>query len=246
MARGSVVNLEWRADTATLWFVKPVWRSRMRRLVIAVLAAAAAASTGCVDDNPGLVVAGNVRPDSMCLFAPTGGALVAYGVYDTAVVRPYVVAPLFRSGLVSRTAIVASPRAEPNNIAIEGAVVELTAVDGAAIPGVTSSYTVAMSAFVPTAVDGQAGVATGLIEAIPASVGLELAASIAGVPTTVVVNMTFFGHTTGGTAIDSNPWSWTVQVCAGCLEVACSTMLTAQCFGGQDGYPYKLSDCTTP
>ncbi len=218
----------------------------MRRLVIAVLAAAAAASAGCVDDNPGLVVAGNVQADDMCLFAPTGGSLVAYGVYDTAVGRPYVVAPLFRSGLVSRTAVAASPRAQPNDIAIEGAVVEITAVDGAALPGVTSSYTVAMSAFVPTSVDGEPGVGTGLVEAIPASVGLELAAATVGVPTTIVVNMTFFGHTTGGTAIDSNPWSWTVQVCSGCLEVACSTMLTAQCFAGQDGYAYKLSDCTAP
>jgi len=219
----------------------------MRRLVIAVLAAAAAASTGCVDDNPGLVVAGNVRADDMCLLAPTGGSFVAFGVYDTAVVRPYLVAPLFRSGLVSRTAVAGPPRAEPNDIAVEGAVVELTAVDGSALPGVaSSSYTVAMSAFVPTAVDGQAGVGTGLVEAIPASVGLELAASTFGVPTTIVVTMTFFGHTTGGTAIDSTPWSWTVQVCSGCLEVACSTMLTEQCFGGQDGYPYKLTDCTTP
>jgi len=215
----------------------------MRRLVIAVLAAAAAASTGCVDDNPGWFVAGNIRADDMCLLAPAGGALVPYGVYDTAVVRPYLVAPLFQSGLVSRTVIPASPRAESNNIVVEGAVVELTAVDGAALPGVTSSYTVAMTALVPTSLDGQPGVATGLVAAIPESVGLELAASTGGVPTTIVVNMTFFGHTTGGTAIDSNPWRWTVQICSGCLEVACATMLTPQCFGGQDGYAYKRADC---
>ena len=215
----------------------------MRRLVIAVLAAAAAASTGCVDDNPGLVVAGNIRADDMCFLAPTGGVLVVYGVYDTAVVRPYLIAPLFRSGLVSRTMVPASPRAESNDILVEGAVVELAAVDGAGLPGVTSSYTVAMTSFVPTSVDGQPGVGTGLVEAIPEAVGGELAASTGGVPTTIVVTMTFFGHTTGGTSIEATPWSWTVRVCSGCLEVPCATMLTAQCFGGQDGYAYKRADC---
>lgn len=215
----------------------------MRPLLIAVLAVATVCSA-CVDDNPGLVVAGNVKPDSACLFAATGGTLVSYGIYDVALVHPYFAAPLFRSGLVSRTATEGPPRAEPNDVLIEGAVVELTAVDGTSL-GV-ASYSVAMTAFVPAAVDGEPGKASGLVEAIPASVGVELAAMTAGAPTTIVAHMTFFGHTTGGTAIDSNPWSWTIQVCTGCLQAPCADLLVDQCFAGQDGYQYQSAACPPP
>ena len=220
----------------------------MRRLPIVVLAAAVSASiaAGCVDENPGLVVAGNIQPDDMCVFSPSGAALVAYGVYDVAFPHSYFVAPKFLSGLVSRTAVPGPPMAEPNNIAIEGAVVELTAVGGASLPIATSSYTVAMSAFVPPSVDGDPGTATGIVEAIPASVGEEIKALLGGSDGTVIARMTFFGHTTGGTAIDAGPWSWTMRVCDGCLEVPCATMLTSSCLAGQDGNVYKGAACVVP
>ena len=212
----------------------------MRPLIIAVLAVATVCSA-CVDANPGLVVAGNVKPDSACLFSPTGGTLVAYGIYDVAIVHPYMAAPLFRSGLLSRASTAGAPRAEPNDVLIEGAVVDLTAVDGSSL-GV-ASYSVAMSAFVPAAVDGEPGKASGLVEAIPASVGAELAVMTAGAPTTIVAHMTFFGHTTGGTAVDSNPWLYTLSVCTGCLQTSCDTLLVDQCFAGQDGYQYTPAGC---
>ena len=215
----------------------------MRPLLIAVLAVATVCSA-CVDDNPGLVIEGNVQPDTACLVSAAGGTLVAYGVYDVALVHPYFAAPLFRSGLMPRTGAAGPPRAEPNDIVIEGAVVDLTAVDGSSL-GV-ASYSVAMTAFVPTAVDGEPGKASGLVQAIPASVGVQLAGITAGARTAIVAHMTFFGHTTGGTAIDSNPWLWTVDVCTGCLQAPCETLLVEQCFAGQDGYQYQSADCPPP
>jgi hypothetical protein len=217
----------------------------MRPLFIAVLAAAAV-SSACVDDNPGLVIAGNVKADDTCVFAASASTLVAYGVYDVAIPHPYLVAPLFRSGLIGRGDPTV-PRAEPNDIQIEGAVVELTAVGGGGVPGLaTTSYSVAMSAFVPAGLDGNAGEATGLVEAIPMGVGAELASAVGAVPTTIVANMTFFGHTMGGTAVDASPWSWTLEVCSGCLAAPCGTLLEGVCFAGQDGYQYLPATCAVP
>lgn len=212
----------------------------MRPLIIAVLAAATA-SSACVEDNPGLVVAGNLRVDDMCLAVPTG-ALLGYGTYDVAFPHPYLVAPLFRSGLVSRTAVPGPPTTEPNDIQVMGADVTITA-DGAAIAGV-AAYTVPMTAFVPAAVDGETSLATGLVEAIPSAIGVALAALAPAGRPTIVVTMTFYGRTTGGTDITAGPWSWPVELCLGCLEVPCATMIAeTQCFAGQDGYVYTMAGC---
>ncbi len=219
----------------------------MRRVLIAVLAAAAGALSGCADDNPGLVVTGNVQADEMCLFAPGGGAFVARGVYDVAFPHGYYVAPLFNSWLVARAPLrPATPAVEPNAIQIEGAVVELTAQDGSALPITTSSFTVAASAFVPPALGVAPGVGTSLVEAIPASVATELAGALGGGTTTIVARLTFFGRTTGGSVIDANPWSWPVEVCTGCLAAPCGTMFESQCFVGQDAYRYAPSTCGAP
>lgn len=211
----------------------------MRPMFIVVLAVAVA-SAACVQDNPGLVIAGNIQADDSCVFAPSGGTLVAYGTYDVAFEHSYLVSPYFRSGLVARGDPTV-PRAEPNDIIMEGAVVDLTDEGGASL-GI-ASYTVAMTAYVPAAVDGTAGEATGLVQAIPAATGRQLAALTAGAPKTIVANMAFFGHTVGGTAVDASPWAWTIQVCTGCLQAPCATMLTGVCFPGQDGYQYLPSTC---
>jgi hypothetical protein len=216
----------------------------MRRVLVAVLAFVVPVLAGCTEDNPGLIVIGNVQPDAMCVYRPAAGSLVARGVYDVAFPHGYYVAPLFNSWLVSRTMIrPIPPMVETNGIQIEGAEVELTAQDGSALPIATSAYTVAASAFVPPALGIAPGAGTGLVEAIPASVGTELAGALGSGTTTITARITFFGRTAGGSVIDASPWLWPIEVCTGCLEAPCGTMFEAQCNVGQDGSRYTSASC---
>lgn len=212
----------------------------MRPLFIAVLAIVGSAA--CTDDNPGLTIGGNLKADETCGFVAGSANLLPAGTYDIKFPHSYYVAPLFRSGLVARAALPGAPRAEPNDLLIEGAEVTLTTATGALLAVSANPYTVATSAFVPAATDGAPGTAAASVEAIPLSYGTEIAALYPS-GGTIVATMQFFGHTTGGTAVDATPWSWTIQVCNGCLEVPCSEMLLDQCFAGQDGYNYQSSSC---
>ena len=216
----------------------------MRRVLIAVLAFVAPVLAGCAEDNPGLFVTGNVQGDAMCTYRPGAAVFVARGVYDVAFPHAYYVAPLFQSWLVARSAIrPAVPAAESNGIQIEGAEVELTSQDGAALPIATAAYSVAATAYVPPALGIAPGVGTSLVEAIPASVGTELAGALGSGTTTITARITFFGRTTGGSVIDASPWIWPIDVCTGCLEAPCGTMFESQCLLGQDGYRYVSASC---
>lgn len=216
----------------------------MRRVLIAVLSFFAPVLAACSDDNPGLIVVGNVQGDAMCLFRPGGGALVARGTYDVAFPHGYYIAPLFNSWLVGRAAIRPTPPAvETSGVQIEGAEVELTAQDGSALPIATTAYSVSASAYVPPALGILPGAGTALVEIIPASVGVELAGALGSGTTTVVARVTFFGRTTGGVVIDANPWNWPIDVCTGCLEAPCGTMLLTPCLLGQDANRYVPESC---
>jgi hypothetical protein len=216
----------------------------MRSVLIAVLAFVAPVLAACSEDNPGLVVVGNVQGDAMCIYRPVAGMFVGRGVYDVAFPHGYYVAPLFNSWLIGRAAVRPSmPMAETNGIQIEGAEVELTAQDGSSLPIATTAYTVAASAYVPPALGILPGAGTGLVEIIPASVGTELAGALGSGATTVVARVTFFGRTTGGTVIDASPWTWPIDVCTGCLEAPCGTMLVSPCLVGQDTNRYVSASC---
>jgi hypothetical protein len=224
---------------------------RQRLLACTLLAASAAAAPavgGCAPDGPSLVVLGNLQPDLMCVVSASTDLYVLNGRFDVAGPSPsYVLNLRVASQLFPRTTNrSAQPRAEPNHVLIEGAVVTLSGAGGAALPaGVSTSYTVTVAATIPVGAPGSPGFGVVSFVAIPASVAAQLAAAVParGAVVDVDVTVELFGRTAGDVTVEVDPWTWPVTICNGCLDnCAVAATMMSMCAGGYDNLVY----CSTP
>ena len=221
-------------------------RSSRSRLVLLglVVVLAAGSLAACTDDNASVFISGNVAGDDACSYTPSNAQWLG-GALDTGLSVAYFAHPLYNSQLITRASD-GPLAADPNGVHVEGAVVELRDAAGAAIG---DAFTVTTSTYVPPGTSSDPGQAVGSLELVPPAYGLLLAdRAAAETYVDIVASVTPFGHTTGGTEIESREWLWTILVCNGCLQ-ECATgdeldMAEGACFVGQD-HTVKV-DCTMP
>jgi hypothetical protein len=229
-------------------YERPLALRLLAPVLTVVLTVCGEAAGGCAPEGPSLVVLGNLQPDLMCVVSANSEVYVLHGRYDVAGPSPgYVVNMRVASQLVPRASNRSvQPRAEPNHVLIEGAVVTLSGGGGAPLPaGISSSYTVSVAATIP--VGGTGGVGFGVVPvvAIPPSVAAQLAAAVPtrGAVVDVDVTIELFGRTAGDVTVAADPWTWPVQVCNGCLDnCALAAVMMTMCAGGYDNFLY----CSTP
>jgi len=197
---------------------------------------------GCVDDNVGVYIAGNIAGEGdmgVCMFDPESGNYLVRGVWDVGVGAPYTITPEIRNQLLFRGTTTA---ADPNHVFINRAQVELIGPDGntIAFPDPVANpnpFSVRMSAFVESSSDPStpSGSAASL-DAIPASYAASLA-GLVGPGQTVTVSVKLFGRTGGDIDIETGEWFWPVEICTNCL-VSCNAAESAAeelpCAIGQD------------
>jgi hypothetical protein len=235
---------------------------------LAVVTGALSLAAGCVHDDSSFFVQAVIYPQpqgagTQCTYtANPSQVFLSRGLFDAAINLngQYSAEFLLANQLVTES----NPnqvQTETSNIRVEGAIVRDTDAAGNQL----DSFTSFTSGTIYAAVGGTPGYA-----AINAVIVSSKAVKGAGVPpfgmgaTMVVAYVKFFGHTLGGTYIESNEFEFPVDVCTGCLiqfsasdidpcysNVNCknavnamggSTATTGPCVPGQDT-PIDCSAC---
>jgi len=217
----------------------------------------------CVHDDESFFVQDVMYPlpaaaGSPCTFLPQLNAtFLPRGVLDVAFRLEYDPWYLLGNQLVSR----ANPtqlQVESSTINLEGAVVRITDAGGNQL----ANYTTLTSGTIYPGVSGIAGLATASITALDSTTVGNVVKSNAkllsgGGTVTLVSYAKFFGHTLGGTYIESNEFEFPVEICEGCLvlftvsDVDTTTpgVKTPNCLGNQSagggGTSLLSVPCTT-
>jgi hypothetical protein len=187
-----------------------------------ILASLLLSLAGCVaDDGPAFFISDVIAPDDDCIYSVENVKLLR-GTFNAEFGGEYSLAPILNSQLVGRGGD-APLRADPNNILLTGAVVELQDASGAplAFGGLPNPFTVSVASFVESS-DGTApSQSVGAIQVIPPAYAAGLDAMLGDDPLAlmvVVVQVEMFGETVGGVDVEAAPWSWPIDVCQGqCL-----------------------------
>lgn len=219
---------------------------RSQHLII--LAALAAALTGCVADNASVYIEANIIPEQQdvgCSVTSDGTPLTS-GYYNLDYPAGYRIFPLYRNQLLSRATDV---RADPNGVLIQGAEVTLTDQAGTplALAGVPNPFTIAASTFIHSGDVGQPGQAVGELEVIPDAYRSALIA--AGAAGTILAKVKIFGRTSGNIDIQAGDWQWPINLCRDTCLFQClgpdETTEVLACSPGQD-FTSKVICTTTP
>ncbi|MEM7137197.1 MAG: hypothetical protein AAF500_11490 [Myxococcota bacterium] len=226
----------------------------MHRFIIVALAVLMVASCDRFPDN-GLQVGGMLPLEDDCTVDPATELRRSSGLWDTKVLRNYIVTPLLENYIVSRALDI---QAEQNNLQVTNLEITLQTPDGLDLvlpEGFPNPYSVTATTVLPAAVDD--GFTSGTTRSVGVPQDYELivadAVEAAGFDQVIVV-MEAVGTTMGGFTQKSGPFFWPVTFCFGCLDF-CATQeqadsltdeqiarLDASCQPGQDIYPY----CTVP
>lgn len=203
-----------------------------------------------------------VTSDATAFTTPTG-------FVDVGIATNYVIHPLVGNQLLAK-GDPRQARAEPNRVQLEGAEIELVEPTGAtiAIGGLPNPYSVIATGTIDPTASSDASYGVTQVEAIP-PVFMEAYRKrlhdLGGIGTTQTIHakVKVFGHTLGGTAVETGVFTYPITACYGCgvsvpadavdpkisgrnckASSATSTSGTAQktiCFTGQDAF----TDCRT-
>ena len=181
---------------------------------IAVLIAAtgvAMSVNGCVTQNSELFIrAVTDSPPGQCVVKAEADAQIRLvGVHDLAFGGPYYAALLWGNQLVSRGSndLV---RVEPNRVTLESADVSVQLANGSEI----IAYSVPTSGFADPTVGGLPGYGLAAVQLVDFK--SARAAYKAG-HRSVVSKVRVFGKTLGGSSVQSDEFTFVVQLCNGCL-----------------------------
>ena len=190
------------------------------------LATAVAASSvllalvaGCTDDNPGFFIRGVLAPPTpagaaACTYTadPTAG-MIGSGVLDIAFISSYTPSILVGNQLIARGDPTV-PRVDTSRIVIQGAVVNLTDLQGNAI----KSFTTLGSGLVDGAAGASPGYGVMITSLVDPDAANVLRASIPARGTKgVVAKFKVFGRTVGGVDVETAEFQFPLSVCNGCL-----------------------------
>lgn len=182
----------------------------------------AVSASGCVsDDSASLYISHNVVPDENCTVEPDN--VIRLGGYFNVEKQQtgYRLFPVYNSNLRNRGS---ASQADPNIIQITRARIRLMdeSLTLLALNGVASEYDLVTTGFIPsTQSSAAAQQAVGSITAIPQNYGPALTDYLGGdTLRTIVVGVTVFGETIGDLDLESEEWTWPLQICSGdCLQV---------------------------
>lgn len=183
---------------------------RARHYLTALLAASAAAfgSAGCAESESMLFVKGVVALEpGRCDVSTDGSTKVLLGgVMDNFITDSYPAVLLIGSQLASRGSR-QQVRTETHRITIRGAVIRVFTVGGSLV----TEYTMDAAGFVDPDSSGSATFGAAQVVLIPPNTVGE---------GTYRVNVSVFGETLGGQAVESGEYTYPITVCNRCL-VSC-------------------------
>ena len=207
-------------------------------------------ASACAPSNPGIAIAGMVVPSNTCTFAVTNSVFLLNPRLDTAL-PPFVDGlPVTRDHITYDATFQVENRilrrfnriypvmADPSNFLVEGADVEITALDGSALPelaGLPNPFRVtAVPVLVPAAIQETQGRAIARIQVIPAVYG----DSLVGIDGTLLVAVRIFGTTTGGSTQQTQEYVFPLELCNNCLftldDVSAMCVEETACSPGQN------------
>jgi hypothetical protein len=196
-----------------------------RNLVLALATASgfAALMPSCSDNNETIFIRQFQEaeaPDCTLTNDPTAKSIFG-GFVDLAITSSYTAYPLIGNQLESRGNAKQSV-AEPNRVVVQGAEVELKALDDSAIPGV-GAFTVLATGTVDPAAAGSSDPSYGVssVQLIPPAVGDKLRnlLKVLGASQQLKASVKVFGHTLGNRDVESGVVDFPITVCLGCSVV---------------------------
>lgn len=228
----------------------------MLQRAVAVIAMLLA--VGCADDSVSLFVTGVIPPEvdeDSCSFDPTVDVfLLSPGTYNIEADlilgrQPDYNLVMAAQNQLQRRAI--SGRAETNGIYITRTEVTIQALDGSALAlgGLPNPFSVPASAYIPPASDPMtpgAGVVSSTV--IPGQYATALASALPRdamgqlVESTVVVAVKLVGETQGHIDIETDEFTWPIQLCGGFCLFTCGEGFAPYCLPGQDGLTVVTED----
>ena len=215
-----------------------------------------ALAPGCDENNSSLFIVGVIDLSaSSCLAKPdTTVVTLAGGTLDVAFSSSYSVFLLVGNQLTQRGSR-EQLRTETSRIALRGAEVTLTTLDGKTTLG---TYSTAGTGFVNQAAGDVPSYAAMAVNLIPPALGVSETVQAARV---VLAKIRVFGDTLGNASITSNELDFPINICRGCLvrydsrdptqpTYKCTTGATAMqttaappCILGQD-QPFSCTVCS--
>ncbi|HKO53888.1 MAG TPA: hypothetical protein VJV79_39545 [Polyangiaceae bacterium] len=217
----------------------------------------------CAENNSSVFVVGVMQLDpTTCTVTPDDTAvMLAGGILDVAFRTNYTAFLLVGNQLTERGSR-EQLRTETSRIALRGAEVLLTTLDGKTL----GNYSTVGTGFVNASAGGLPAYGAVSVDIIPSALGSSPAVINAG---TVLAKIRVFGDTLGNTAVTSSELAFPIRICNGCLvgyptEAAdptsaggayqCTTAAsttqdddTRPCIIGQDdGFPCTLCSAAIP
>jgi hypothetical protein len=186
--------------------------------VLGVAALCGVVAPGCEDNASMLFIKGVLAIETTnCVAKPeSAGTLKAGGRLDTSLANGYVAALLVGSQLTQRGSR-EQLRTETARLMLEGAEVTLSDASGAPLDIGTNPFTTLGNGFVDPAGGVQPGFGTIFVELIPASVMQAVSGALPGGRGVVRAKMRVFGTTLGGQPVESGDYTYSIEVCNGCL-----------------------------
>jgi hypothetical protein len=165
----------------------------------------------CADNNSSLFIVGVIGLDpSTCVAKPDNTAvMLAGGVMDVIFTQSYTAFLLVGNQLTQRGSR-EQLRTETSRIALRGAEVTLTTLDGKTL----GNYSTVGNGFVNAASGDVPSYAAMSVNIIPSALGTTDAVLSAG---TVLAKIRVFGDTLGNAPVTSSQLDFPIRVCAGCL-----------------------------
>jgi hypothetical protein len=165
----------------------------------------------CADNNSSLFVVGVMQLDpATCVAkADSSAVLLAGGIMDVAFRTSYAAFVLVGNQLTQRGSR-EQLRTETSRIALRGAEVTLTTVDGKTL----GNYSTIGTGFVNAAAGDVPAYGAMSVDIIPSALGANAAVTGAN---TVVAKIRVFGDTLGNKSITSSELDFPIRICNGCL-----------------------------
>jgi hypothetical protein len=186
--------------------------------VLGIAALCGLVTPGCEDNASMLFIKGVLAIETTnCVAKPeSAGTLRAFGSLDTSLANGYVAALLVGSQLTQRGSR-EQLRTETARLSLEGAEVTLNDASGNPLDiGTNNPFTTLGTGFVDPASGTSPGFGAIFVDVIPAGVmgGVSTALGGRGV---VQAKIRVFGTTLGGQDIESGDYTFSIEVCNGCL-----------------------------
>ena len=209
----------------------PVWRVLMKSVLghcltgLAVIAVGVGVTSACVHNDSSLFVQDVIFPTPVsagqtCTFSANANqTFLPRGVLDVAFRQEY--APWYLvANQMNAVANAQQLQTETSTINVQGAIVRVTDAAG----NLLNTYTSLTSGTIYPSTGSVPGYTPLSITAIDQKTVQSIIASkgalLANQGTTTLVSFAkFFGHTLGGTYVESNEFQFPVEVCQGCLVV---------------------------